>query len=178
MKIQKGVLLFSGGMLVGLLGCSPVQTDPLEVVDFVDIPRYMGTWYEIASYPASFQAGCVGTTAEYTLREDGKVTVVNRCYDESFEGPVREVEGVARVVDEQTNAKLKVSFFWPFEGDYWIIDLDTDYQWAVVGEPSRQYLWILSRTPKLDEPTYQAILAALPERGYDPAKLQVTPQNP
>ncbi|UCD28297.1 MAG: lipocalin family protein [Planctomycetota bacterium] len=161
---------------VCLTGCVQVDGPPLDVVEYVDLTRYIGKWYEIASYPAPFQAGCVATFAEYSLREDGKIRVVNCCLDRSLDGPERRVEGVARVVDEQTNAKLKVSFFWPFEGDYWIIDLDEDYQWVVVGEPSRRYLWILSRTPDLDDAIYQDILSRLPDKNYDPAGLVKTQQ--
>src|SRR4030042_1296914 len=91
-------------------GCVQVNYLPLDVVDYVDLNRYLGKWYEIASYPASFQAGCVATHAEYSLREDGKIRVINRCSDQPLDGPERVAEGVARVVDEQTNAKLKVSF--------------------------------------------------------------------
>jgi apolipoprotein D and lipocalin family protein len=168
--------LLAAAALAGIAGCA-ASGPPLEVVNYVDLDRYAGTWYEIARYPASFQEGCVGVTAEYTMRDDGRIDVVNRCFEESFDGPQRSVEGVARVVDEQTNARLKVTFFWPFEGDYYIIDLDEDYQWAVVGEPSRKYLWILSRTPTLDEAVYQSIISRLPERNYDPARLQITPQQ-
>ncbi len=159
-------------------GCTSVTHPPLEVVEFVDLARYTGKWYEIARYPAPFQEGCVATTAEYTLRPDGKIQVVNRCRAGCFDGRERRAEGVARVVGDKTNAKLKVSFFWPFEGDYWIIDLDDDYQWAVVGEPCRRFLWVLSRTPTLDGPTYEAILSRLPDKGYDPARLEKTRQPP
>jgi apolipoprotein D and lipocalin family protein len=100
--------------------------------------------------------------------------VVNRCRKERLDGKVTESKGKAEVVDTQTNAKLKVSFFWPFKGNYWIIDLDPDYRWAVVGEPSRKYLWILSRAPTMDESIYENILARLPEVGYDPDRLQKT----
>lgn len=162
--------------LLWLMGCASMPSEPLEVVENVDVGRYMGKWYEIASYPAPFQQGCVGSTAEYDLRDDGTVRVVNRCYEGSFEGDLRRVEGTARVVDEDTNARLKVSFFWPFEGDYQIIDLDKDYQWAVVGEPSRSYLWILSRTPTLPDEVYESILSRLPAQGYNPARLDMTPQ--
>jgi apolipoprotein D and lipocalin family protein len=140
------------------------------------LQRYAGVWYEIASYPAPFQAGCTGTTAEYVLGDDGRVSVVNRCRDGRLDGPMRTVQGTARVVDPETNAKLKVSFFPPFEGDYWIIGLDEDYQWAVVGEPSRRYLWILSRSPTMDESVYQSIISGLPDQGYDPSRLARTEQ--
>lgn len=150
---------------------------PLNVVDKLDVERYMGKWYEIARYPNSFQkADCVATTAEYTLRDDGRLRVVNRCWRGALDGPEESIEGVARVVDAHTNAKLKVRFFWPFEGDYWIIGLDPDYEWAVVGEPRRRFLWILSRTPAMRADVYADIVANLPDRLYDPDRLVRTPQ--
>ena len=144
---------------------------PLSVVSTVDLNRYLGKWYEIASYPAWFQKGCTGSTAHYSLLDDGKIQVVNRCHKDSLDGPLKESKGKAEVVDTTTNAKLKVWFFWPFKGNYWIIDLSPDYQWAVVGEPSRKYLWILSRAPVMEETVYQDILERLPGKGYDPDKL-------
>lgn len=149
---------------------------PLDVVSSVDLSRYAGKWYEIASYPAFFQAGCTGTTAEYTLREDGTVTVLNTCNKGSLDGPVDQIVGKARVPDPANPAKLKVSFFPPFEADYWVIDLGPDYEYAVVGEQSRQFLWVLSRTPALDDATYQEILDRLPAKGYDPGRLVRTVQ--
>ncbi|MBT8332647.1 MAG: lipocalin family protein, partial [Deltaproteobacteria bacterium] len=159
-------------------GCAgtAVSESPLTVVDTVDLNRYLGKWYEIASYPAWFQKGCTGTTAEYSLLPDGKIQVINRCHKDSLEGPLKESKGKAEVVDSATNAKLKVWFFWPFKGNYWIIDLDPDYQWAVVGEPSRKYLWILSRTPTMDQAVFQGILQRLVQKGYDPDKLRRTDQ--
>jgi apolipoprotein D and lipocalin family protein len=97
---------------------------PLTVVDTVNLDRYLGKWYEIASNPSWFQKGCTGSTAEYSLLSDGKIQVVNRCYKDSLEGPLKESKGKAEVADTTTNAKLKVWFFWPFKGDYWIIDLN------------------------------------------------------
>jgi len=150
---------------------------PLAVVDYVDLTRYAGKWYEIARYPNSFERGCVGVTAEYTLQDDGRVAVLNTCVESSLDGPERPIRGSARVVDSTTNAKLKVTFFWPFEGDYWIIDLDEDYTYAVVGEPSRQFLWILSRAPQMDDETYERIIESLPDYGYDPDRLILVPQD-
>ena len=150
---------------------------PLVTVPSVDLNRYLGKWYEIASYPAWFQKGCTGSTADYALLPDGRIRVINRCFKKSLDGPLKESKGKAEVVDTTNNAKLKVWFFWPFKGDYWIIDLDTDYQWAVVGMPSRKYLWILSRTPAMDDAVYQGILERLVDQGYDPAKLNLTPQG-
>jgi apolipoprotein D and lipocalin family protein len=170
-------LLFSlPGVLALTGGCASDSRPPLQVVDHVELERYVGRWYEIARYPAWFQKGCVATTAEYSIRPDGKIRVVNRCRQDSLEGRERKAEAVARVVDPRTNAKLKVSFFWPFEGDYWVIDLDDDYRWAVVGEPRRKYLWILSRTPTMEEAVYGDIVGRLQEQHYDPSRLQRTLQ--
>jgi len=150
---------------------------PLETVNNVDLDRYIGQWYEIARYEHRFQKGCVGSKATYILRDDGKITVVNECYDKSFSGKLRSVKGKAWVVDKESNAKLKVSFFWPFAGDYWIIDLGENYEYAVVGHPNRNYLWVLSRTPEMDEDVYSEILSRLEKQGYDTAKLFKSPQQ-
>lgn len=169
-------------LLACVVGCAPSTTEreglpPLEVVPRVDIPRYMGNWYEIASFPHDFQEGCTGTTAHYTLRDDGDVEVVNRCYLHSLQGEENVAEGRARVVDSATNAKLKVSFFRPFWGDYWIIELGKDYDYAVVGHPGRDYLWILSRAPQMDGATFEAIVSRLRDvHRYDVGRLQKTLQ--
>ena len=149
----------------------------LEVIPFVDLTRYSGVWYEISRYPNSFQEGCVGSRATYTLREDGKIGVLNECLEGSFSGRHRNAKGTAKVVDTKSNARLKVSFFWPFYGDYWIIDLGREYEYAVVGHPERTYLWILSRTKKMDEKLYGEILGRLEAKGYDTAKLIKTEQE-
>ena len=164
-----------GFFIFGCVGTAKSKS-PLTVVDSVDLQRYLGRWYEIASYPAWFQKGCAGSTAEYSLLSDGKIQVVNRCRKGSLDGPPKESKGKAEVADTATNAKLKVWFFWPFKGNYWIIDLSPDYRWAVVGEPSRKYLWILSRTPTMDEAVYQGILKRLKDKGYEPARLRKTAQ--
>lgn len=149
---------------------------PLQTVSKVDLSRYTGTWFEIASYPQTFQKGCTGTTATYTLRDDGQVGVLNRCRKESLDGEEKSVEGRARVVDAATGAKLQVTFFWPFWGDYWIIDLGENYEYAVVGHPGRDYLWILSRTPNMEESVYQEILGRLQAKDYPLERLQKTLQ--
>jgi apolipoprotein D and lipocalin family protein len=167
-------------LLLAVAACahSGPGTPPLRTVERVDLDRYMGTWYEIASFPQSFQKGCVASTADYTLRPDGEVTVLNRCRDGSFDGKERSATGRAWVVDPQTNARLEVSFFWPFRGDYWIIDLDPEYRWAVVGAPNRKYLWILARQRTLDEAIYQGIVSRAQAQGFEPSRLQRTPQPP
>ena len=144
---------------------------PLETVNFVDLSRYVGQWYEIARYPHRFQEGCVGSKATYSLRDDGKINVVNECFEKLSSGKIRSAKGRAWVVDNETNAKLKVSFFWPFAGDYWIIDLGRNYEYAVVGHPERKNLWILARSPQMDEATYRSILKRLHEQEYDTTKL-------
>jgi apolipoprotein D and lipocalin family protein len=166
-------------ILILLLAIEPSGADdkkPLETVDSVDLERYLGLWYEIASYPMFFQKNCTATTATYSLREDGLIKVINSCRKGSLDGKLKEAKGRAKVVDTETNAKLKVSFFGPFWGDYWIIDLDPDYQWAVVGGPKRKYLWILSRTPQMDPALYDEIVSRLPAMGYDPNALNRTQQ--
>jgi apolipoprotein D and lipocalin family protein len=168
-------------LLAACTGCAASTTQrlrlpPLRTVSHVDLGRYVGTWYEIASFPQSFQRGCTATTATYTVRGDGDIDVLNRCRLGSLDGKEKSARGRARVVDRTTNAKLRVSFFRPFWGDYWIIDLASDYSYAVVGHPGRDYLWILSRTPTMDEPTYQGIVTRLREQGYDTSRLVRTPQ--
>lgn len=151
-------------------------TEPLEAVPYVDLERYLGTWYEIATIPQRFQKGCVGVRAEYSLRKNGDIQVVNTCTQGTLDGEVRTARGKARVVDRATNAKLKVCFFWPFWGSYWIIGLDADYQWAIVGHPDRTYLWILSRAPQMDDVLYGELLQLVAAKGYDLTKIERTLQ--
>ena len=168
-----------GAMLLALLtsaGMAGAKEPELTVVDSVELDRYLGVWYEIASYPAWFQRNCTAVSANYSLRDDGLIKVVNSCRKGSLDGKLKQANGRAKVVDSETNAKLKVSFFGPFWGNYWIIDLDPDYQWAVVGEPKRKYLWILSRTRSTDDEIYGEILARLENKGYDPDGLHLTLQ--
>lgn len=142
----------------------------LEVVPAVDLSRYVGQWYEIARLPNRFQKNCADSvTANYTLRSDGNIQVVNRCRKAS--GEFTTATGKAKIVDKKTNAKLKVTFFWPFYGKYWILDLGPNYEYAVVGEPGRDYLWILSRTQQIDESLYQQLLAKMQARGFDTTRM-------
>jgi len=164
-------------------GCATTTTDrlrlpQLETVAHVDLSRYIGTWYEIANFPQIFQRGCTATTASYTLRGDGDIDVLNRCRKGSIDGEEKSALGRAHVVDRSTNAKLVVSFFRPFWGDYWIIDLADDYSYAVVGHPSRDYLWILSRTPSMDPGLYEGILRRLAAQGYETSRIVRTSQPP
>ena len=146
------------------------RKDELEVVPAVDLSRYVGQWYEIARLPNRFQKKCADSvTANYTLRSDGNIQVVNRCRKAS--GEFTTATGKAKIVDKKTNAKLKVTFFWPFSGKYWILDLGPKYEYAVVGEPGRDYLWILSRTPQINEALYQQLLAKMQARGFDMTRM-------
>ncbi len=157
----------------------------LPTQDWVDLARYAGRWYEIARLPNRFQQQCAGdVAATYTLRPDGRVTVVNEC--RKRDGQVTRVEGVARRADEKGPAsRLKVRFapsflsFLPFVwGDYWILELDREYRHALVGDPSLKYLWVLSRDPVIDEQTYDGLVAAARRLGFDAARLVRTPQSP
>ena len=175
LKVFAAFLLFIQATACAAMGRN--DAPDLQTVPYVDITRYLGTWFEIASYPQRFQKNCVYTKATYSLRDDGRIKVVNECREKTSDGKIRSIEGKAWVVDAKTNAKLKVQFFWPFSGDYWIIDVGSDYEYAVVGHPNRTYLWILSRTPQMDETTYQNILARLTSvHAYDLAPLQKTLQ--
>jgi len=160
-------------------GCSsiPKNASPeLQVVPYVDIERYLGKWYEIALYPNWFEKGCFRSTAFYEKLENGQIKVTNQCRMHGTNGELNEAIGNADIADNKTNAKLKVQFFWPFKGDYWIIDLDKDYQYAIVSEPGRQYLWILSRTPNMDVQTLEILKEKIRSKGFNLTYLKQTLQ--
>lgn len=175
------VLIGLSILLTSVVSAEPENKTELKVVENVDLSRYLGRWYEIALIPVWFQKGCAGgTTAEYSLFKDGVVNVVNRCCTE--DGKVKEAKGRAWVVDKKHPAKLKVSFvsllgWWLFKGDYWIIDLDPDYRYAVVGHPGRDLGWILSRTPTLSEQVLNGIAERLTANGYDFSRFKMTNQT-
>jgi apolipoprotein D and lipocalin family protein len=152
------------------------KSQTLQTVPYVDLQKYLGKWYEIASYPQRFQKGCHCTTAEYSLSKEGIVIVENRCNRDSVTGKQSYIKGKAFVVKNSGNAKLKVQFFWPFKGKYWIIDLADDYSYAVVSHPNKKYLWILSRTPEMNSSVYQQVIFRLKEKGFDLTKLIITQQ--
>jgi apolipoprotein D and lipocalin family protein len=161
--------------LLVLAGCAGKPAAPLPTVTAVDVPRYMGAWYEIALIPNRFQAVCVADTqARYRVDGDG-VRVWNRC--RQADGTITDANGIAKVVDGSNNAKLRVSFFRPFYGDYWVLALDPQYRWVLIGEPGREYGWVLSRTPALDKSTLDGILDRAVALGYDRAAFRLTPQT-
>ena len=175
------VLIGLSILMTSVVSADPENKTELKVIENVDLTRYLGRWYEIALIPVWFQKGCAGgTTAEYSLVKDGVINVVNKCCTE--DGNVKEATGRAWVVDKKHPAKLKVSFvsllgLWLFKGDYWIIDLDPDYRYAVVGHPGRDLGWILSRTPTLPENVLQGIGERLTANGYDFSRFKMTNQS-
>lgn len=157
---------------------------PLVTIPSLDVTRYMGTWFEIAKYPNRFQKKCIADTrADYQLQPSGNVQVTNRC--RTANGEMDEAVGEARQIGPATSPKLQVRFApaWlsllPFVwGNYWVIDLDEAYQLVAVGEPKREFLWILSRTPTVNAAAYDALVARLQRMGFDPNQLERTPHKP
>lgn len=161
-------------LFAGLAGCTLRPTAPLPTIESVDLARYMGEWYEIVLLPNRFQSMCVADT-QASYRMDGDVVRVrNRC--RKADGGIEEANGVAKVVEGSGNAKLRVSFFRPFYGDYWILAIAQDYRWVLIGEPSRAYGWVLSRTPNLDNASLQIALDRAAALGFDRAVFRRTPQ--
>ncbi len=149
---------------------------PDHTVDRVDLSKYMGRWYEIASFPNWFQKGCTCTTTDYAL-VDGYVKVTNSCRRGSPQAKLDVATGKAYVVPNTHNAQLRVQFQWPFKGDYWVIALDEDYQYAMVGHPRKKYLWILSRSPVMDDATYTQLVGIAAAKRYEVSRLQKTDQT-
>jgi apolipoprotein D and lipocalin family protein len=169
--------MIGAGIILLSLFITTMNAQTLQTVSSVDLTKYAGRWYEIASYPQRFQRGCHCTTAEYTLSDKGYVIVENRCNKDSVSGKVSYIKGKAFVEKQSNNAKLKVQFFWPFKASYWIIDLADDYSYAVVSHPNRKYLWILCRQAQMNAHVYEGILERLREKGFDLEKLQRTVQK-
>jgi apolipoprotein D and lipocalin family protein len=157
-----------------LAGCT-TSHPPLPTVEAVDLQRYYGTWYEVARLPNRFQSMCVSDT-QAAYRPDGNhVAVVNSC--RTADGKVERAEGIAKLVEGSQGAKLRVSFFRPFYGDYWVLALDPDYRWVLVGEPSRKYAWVLAREPRLDKATLDALLTRAATLGFDRQAFLTTPHS-
>lgn len=148
---------------MALTACNPLEPQPLGNVSVpqpakpVELGRYLSKWYEQGRYEASFQKGCEGVTADYAAKPDGSVSVINSCRQGSLNGPLKTAEASVRVVDGSNSSKLKVTFFWPVEGDYWVLDHADDYSWSIVGEPSGKFLWILTRAQKIGARQYEAL---------------------
>lgn len=174
-SVLSRISLLTALLSISLLTACNEETAPLATVAKVDLNRYVGKWYQVAFIPNRFQSMCVADTqAEY--QQDGdQIRVINRC--RTKDGSIDQANGVAKLVDESGNAKLRVSFFRPFYGNYWILDLDPHYQWVLVGEPSRKYGWILSRTAQLDPLTQQKILEKAAILGYQTSQFQISAQS-
>ena len=158
-------------LLVGLCATTMGQTIDNSTITAFDLDRYLGKWYEIARYDHSFERDLVGCKANYSMRDDGKIKVVNSGHLKTLDGPYKESIGKARAKKNGTPGQLQVSFFGPFYGDYNIMELAPDYSYSVVGSNSPRYLWILSRVPQLTTATKDKILRNLRQRGYDTTKL-------
>jgi lipocalin len=143
-----------------------------SVVKELDLNRYLGTWYEIARFPHTFEKNLQGVTATYSLRKDGKIKVLNQGYKGSIDGPLSTAVGKAKIPDKLQPSKLKVSFFLFFYGDYFVLELDPNYQWAMIGSGTPDFFWILSRTPKMDPVVYDNLIENARKRGYDISRIQ------
>lgn len=178
-KSQSGRSFPLSLILIGLLvsafstGCSKQnETIDYSTVEELDLEKYLGTWYEIARFDHRFERGLVGVTANYSLRPDGKIKVVNSGYKNTLDGEYSEAIGKAKIPDPLNEpGKLKVSFFWIFYGDYYVLELDDNYQWAVIGSSLDKYLWILSRSPQLHPDIYADLLQRIANRGYNTSEL-------
>jgi apolipoprotein D and lipocalin family protein len=167
-------------LLLGLAGCASVSggTQPLKVVDSVDVQKYLGRWYEIARFQHGFEKSIVGATAEYSLRPDGRIQVVNSGFKKDLDGRTTEVKAVAWVPDSSKPGALKVKFFNLFTSDYLIFGLDQEkYSWALVGGDSRDFLWFLSRTPTVSNELLEKMKSIAVSQGYDLSGLYLVPQK-
>ena len=157
-----GIVTFTAA---GASGPPPVQS-----VTMVDQSRWMGRWYQIARLPNRFQKGCTGSYTDFSLRDDGQINVINSCRNEK-DGSLRQEKGRAWVIEPNTNARIKVSFFWPFRSEYWVIGLGKEYEYTVVASPNRKYLWILSRTADMNDDLYGDIMKEVERQGFDIKKV-------
>jgi apolipoprotein D and lipocalin family protein len=174
------LLLGAGVLIAGCAFARPVGNPRVpQPAKPVDLIRYLGRWYEIARYDAGFERGCEAATADYALRPDGLIRVVNACRMGRTDGRVRSVDGKAKVIEGSGNAKLKVSFFGPFFiGDYWVLDHADDYTWSIVGEPRGQYLWLLCRDATPPDAVRDMLVERARALGYDTGMLRMTRQPP
>ena len=176
MKKVSSVILFF--MLI-IFSCQTNKAGMIDktTVKQLDLERYLGTWYEIARFPHSFEKGLVGVTATYSMRPDGKIKVLNQGRKESLDGELSQAEGKAKIPDPAEPGRLKVAFFWIFYAEYNVLELGENYEYALIGSSGDKYLWILSRTPQMDEEVYLSLVTKAEQRGYDVSKLIRVPQS-
>lgn len=166
-------------LVAGFSPCATAMSNqpPLKTVEHVDLKRYMGDWHVFSHMPYSLEKGKVGTIDRYTMRKDGKIDNAFLFRKKSLDAPLKQWKALAWVHDTRTNAEWRVQFIWPFRVPYLVIDLDKNYEWAVVGHPKRKLGWVLTRKTSLDEATYQAILKRMAAQGYDIGKMEKVPQR-
>ncbi len=169
------LVLLNAAFFLG--GCETMSKEPLKTVDFVEIPKFMGRWYVIANIPTFLEKGAHNATESYRLRDDEAIDVTFKFNKDSFDGPVKEFHPKGFIYDKKTNAEWRMRFIWPFLADYLIIDLAPDYSLTVIGVPSRKYVWMMARTPKIDEALYQQTLQKIAAMGFDIAKVEKVPQK-
>jgi len=176
---MKGKHLLPVLVFLSLLGCSGTSNQMIDktTVKTLDLNRYLGTWYEIARFPHSFEKNLVGVTATYSMRDDGKIRVINQGYKNSIDGELSVAEGKAKIPDKADPGKLKVSFFWIFYGDYYVLELDENYQYVMIGSSTPKYFWILCRTPQMAPEVYEMLLEKARKRGYNLDQLVKVPQR-
>ena len=178
--IKKVYLSLIIATLILLSSCNnnaKTQSVKMKTVEKVDLNRYMGEWYEIARFNHSFEKGLVGVTATYTLKGNGKIDVLNQGYKDSLNGKLKRAKGFAKIPNPNEPGRLKVYFFWPFGGEYLILDLDENYQNVLIGTSSKKYMWILSRTPHVNDLTYNKLIEKANSLGFDTSKLIKVPQK-
>jgi len=178
MSSLRAVLLILALALAGCVSGPSGNAAVPQPAKPVDLERYLGRWYELARYENRFERGCEGVTAEYSQRPDGMIGVLNTCREGAPDGKARAAEGRAKVVEGSDGAKLKVAFFGPFFGDYWVLDRADDYSWAIVGEPSGRFLWILSRDPAPGQAVVDGHIARAAALGYDTTMIKRVAQPP
>ena len=165
-------------IIITACGLTDEEIDKMDMVKDVDLERYAGKWYEIARFPHRFEKDLVGVTATYTIRNNGKIDVLNEGYKNTLDGKYKRAGAFAKIPDKTNTGRLKVYFFWPFGADYLILELDREnYNYALVGSSSDNYLWILSRDPVMDDGTYQMLVEKASARGYDVSRLEKVPQR-
>ena len=175
-QMKKIIILVLMLVLPVALGAKSVCLPELKPVEYIDLGRTGGSWYEIARIPHWYEKGFVGVKSACRILSNGKVEIVNSWRKGSLEGKQKTASGRGKVTDKQTNAKLKITFFWPFYGEYWILEVGSGYEYLVVGDPDRESLWVFSRAPDMAPAVYSCILERLKAQGYDTTKLEKTYQ--
>lgn len=175
MPLQVSRLLIMS-VLFGLLGCS--SHPPMKTVDYVDLPRYMGDWYVIANIPTFIERNAYNAVERYDLSDDGSVATTFTFNKGGFNGPLKTYRPTGHIVDRESNAHWGMQFVWPVKGDFRIVYLDDGYQNTIIGRQARDYVWIMSRQPKISEQRYEELRQFVKSFGYDISKLQKVPQEP